>query len=253
MKTAAPIAALGVAGLAHAHLRRAQGRIKPQSEAHKALAQLAGAPPCGAPALDAAVSGFRGDTFLSQAGAQREALIAHVGNLPGVSVPDLSIDCAKAWAAQWAAIQEQAAARDARVKATRTIKTAIRDVEKNNPVGRELLALGAVVFQQKGTREQFAADVTRRISALAAAMDSEIHIAPFRNPDAQILDDTLGNLRDLTRRGAQKTGDALAFTMESLVAPIFGAAVGASAGVLASSVGPYLVVGGAIYWIARRK
>lgn len=237
MNLSAPLALIA-AGIAAEH-SRGESRVKDTAPEHSKLAELAIAMPCGVPALPASVSGFSGKDFLSRNNAQLAALIASKGNLPGVSIPDLDKACALEWARQWLAIFD-----DAKRQAPKLGQGASR-------ARGDLLAVA--FLRNRDSAPTFARKVAQRTALLAAAMDSDLHIAP---PDANDISTFLGdageNFRDGARKAGAGLGDAIAFAIEGVLSPIVGATMGASIGVLASTLGPYVVIGGAIYYLRKK-
>lgn len=258
---------------AAAELSRARGPIsgiaeRPAGAAHaRGLARAGARMPCDTPRLDPELGG---DAFREWI-QQRDSLAATHGAI--LSRPKLSAKCAQEWCELWLDAWQAAHTADPVAFGVR------RDFEA--PLGQSLepwdwrtmpLLFTATNLTPVGTA--FHTLLVYRNAAARAANEVDGVSVWYRQaygatrtmalrldsatitggPDLSagaFFSDVGENTKNLLGDAAKATGDGLAWSIESVVAPIFGAGVGAVLGVLGSAIAPYLAVGGVAYLAYR--
>lgn len=255
-------AALGVAGLAVAHLRRSKGTTKPTSERHRAVAQgFKLRMPCDVAPVGPEIHGFseiKGFSTLWE--IQRESLVAKFGAAGPDALgnvlfhtPQLTGKCALQWCQLWIAIAAEA--KEGAFSAElgdHVDSNVVKDIVRESLVSksRKRVAATAIALALSSPDEQTALlrEVMRSTATLAANMDSAIHVKTGGG-----LPTTGDIIRESGRDAAQGIGDGIAWGIEGIAAPIIGGTAAATFGVMASALLPYLAAGGVIYYLAKRR
>lgn len=269
---AAPFIALGAAGAARALLRDGDSRRKaaPVADAHvAAVASSAGPMPCGVSQITD--HGFKridfGDHWVIQRDSLRKAFGDAIEGVLGsiTRTPKLDAHCAIEWLESWVQIVESAGAGPlgdkllgqrfdlpeavggpVRAPSESDVPDRLRAVQEELTRARATV-LGVLPRQLPGELYGRMGPVMRATANLANAMDSQITI-DFSTGYPTFGDLVKGEAKDVATGIADSTG----FVVESVLGPVAGAAIAASLGVLASSLAPYLILGGASYYVYRR-
>lgn len=240
-----------------------RGPVKSQAEP-AARQGLASSPLCAAE-----LGGELGATFGAELVRQSRALAAHYGgfSLPFVgTVPILPAACCVEWLERWL--------------------TALRDLHAAEPVrfnfgGRNhtvdvftppTLSLAEQLISWGGLQAAWRGVVTDYVQAKAAgSANPYIHVGALVTRLRRLADELdraariglspsagvyigrfIGWWGDTAKTVATTGGNALAWGIEELAAPVVGAAAGATVGAATSSLAPYLIIGGVGY-LAWRK
>lgn len=238
----APAIALGGAGFAWHQSTRTAGVTKPVTKAHLGVAS--GVPmPCDVARVSEEIHGVKTLDFWGQWRVQRASLVARFGTVgaPLLRVPNLDNECVADWCRVW---MQQAQARKSGAQLL-ALKDGILETNTGEAYGNVLRLSRFAAF---GDDQVSMRDATKTIERLALAMDSDLHVNTESGlpSNGQLLEESAGDV-------VKGIGDGLAFGIEALVGPIFGAAVSTTFGVLASAIAPYLLVGGAAYYALKVK
>lgn len=238
MSHVASVSMLALAAIAREHSRpESLTKLDPVNES--LAGELAGAMPCGVVRLDDESTGVTGRTFSGRHSIQRESLIAHFGEtLPLIRVPIIPKACSVEFCEMWLRIQSEGAARDPRLKAGK------------GSIGRALPQLKTARALARISDEEGAPSISflvhKATQDMASAMDSEF---TDRNlEDTSLL--TLGE--EIFEGSVAKAADLVGLGIEKIAAPIVGAGLAATLSVLFSTLGPYLIVGGSVVYLARK-
>jgi hypothetical protein len=271
LSAAAKGAVLGLGALAIYQLSEpaaAADRGPVQSDAEPAAREgLASSPLCAA-----ALDGELGATFGAELVRQCRALAAHYGgfSLPFVgTVPILPAACCVEWLERWlTALRSLHAAEPFRFNYSGRNYT-VDVFTPISPTLAERLAGAAAIGGLSAAWREVVIDYAQakaagganpyihvgalvtRLRRLAEQMDRQAR-ASLSPSAVEYAGRFFSWWGDTTRTIASTTGNALAWGIEELAAPVVGAATGATVGAATSALGPYLIIAGVGY-LAWRK